>query len=92
MCEMPKYKSYKVVHALKIKSIELDIDRANREGKDTHGGAYIIAEEEDFAEIMVDAEYVKKHNPKVGGYYVVYDGGYKSWSPADAFEGGYTKI
>lgn len=26
------------------------------------------------------------------GYYVVYDGGYKSFSPAEAFEGGYTKI
>lgn len=26
------------------------------------------------------------------GYYVVYDDGYKSWSPAKAFEEGYTKI
>jgi len=24
--------------------------------------------------------------------YVVYEGGYKSWSPADVFEKGYTKI
>jgi hypothetical protein len=28
-------------------------------------------------------------NP-VGGYYVVYEDGYTSWSPAEAFEGGYT--
>jgi hypothetical protein len=30
--------------------------------------------------------------PSVGGYYVVYDDGYKSYSPSEAFEGGYTKI
>ena len=29
---------------------------------------------------------------QVGGYYVVYTGGYKSWSPAEAFEDGYTKV
>lgn len=27
----------------------------------------------------------------VGGYYVEYDDGYMSWSPARAFEDGYTK-
>ena len=30
--------------------------------------------------------------PRVGGYYVVYADGYKSFSPATAFEEGYTKI
>lgn len=29
---------------------------------------------------------------KVGGYYVVYEDGYESWSPAEAFEKGYTLI
>ncbi|MCK9988658.1 MAG: hypothetical protein AzoDbin1_05130 [Azoarcus sp.] len=28
----------------------------------------------------------------VGGYYVVYEDGYKSFSPAIAFESGYTRI
>ena len=42
--------------------------------------------------VLFDHAYVSKHQPKVGGYYVVYEGGYKSWSPPDAFEGGYTKI
>ncbi len=37
-------------------------------------------------------KYVRKHDPKPGGYYVVYEDGYTSWSPADAFEGGYTRI
>jgi hypothetical protein len=30
-------------------------------------------------------------NP-VGGYYVRYENGFESWSPAKAFEEGYTKI
>ena len=28
----------------------------------------------------------------VGGYYVVYEDGYKSFSPAGAFESGYTPL
>jgi hypothetical protein len=27
-----------------------------------------------------------------GGYYLVYDDGYESWSPAAAFENGYTRL
>ena len=37
-------------------------------------------------------EWLDKHNPEVGGYYVVYEDGYKSFSPAKAFEEGYTLI
>jgi hypothetical protein len=33
-----------------------------------------------------------KHKPEVGGYYVVYKEGYKSFSPAGAFEEGYALI
>jgi len=33
-----------------------------------------------------------KHKPEVGGYYVVYADGYKSFSPAQAFEEGYTRV
>ena len=29
---------------------------------------------------------------KVGGYYVVYEDGYKSFSPAEAFESGYKRV
>lgn len=28
----------------------------------------------------------------VGGYYVLYDDGYESWSPASAFEDGYRRV
>ncbi len=79
--EMPKYKCTKEVHALKIAEIT--------EGTD---GAMITPIEEGYAPFFVSGEYVKKHNPQVGGYYVVYKDGYKSFSPAKAFEDGYTLI
>jgi len=42
--------------------------------------------------IRVSAEYIGKHKPQVGGYYVKYADGYESWSPADVFEGGYALV
>lgn len=33
-----------------------------------------------------------KHKPVAGGYFVVYEDGYESFSPAKAFEEGYTRI
>lgn len=54
-------------------------------------GAFITPEEEGYAAFPVNRKYMIKHNPQVGGYYVVYADGYKSWSPAKAFEEGYTR-
>ena len=92
MAEMPKYQSHKKVWALKIKSIEADIVRADRENRETDGGVFLKFEDESFAEIKLDRAYANKHNPKAGGYYVVYEDGYKSWSPAEAFEAGYRRL
>ena len=77
--EMPKYKCHKEVHALKIKHID-----------HMEHGAIITPEENNYAKFEVSSVYVKAHNPKEGGYFVVYKKGYKSFSPADAFEEGYT--
>ena len=52
----------------------------------------ITPEESGYAPFSVDAAYVRKHQPKVGGYYVVYKDGYKSFSPAQAFEEGYSRV
>jgi len=90
--EMPKYRSHKEVWALKIKEIVFDSDLAKGVNRETDGSATITPEEKGYALFKVDQAYVTKHRPKVGGYYVVYKDGYESWSPADAFEGGYTKI
>lgn len=43
-------------------------------------------------DILVSIDYFKKHSPKSGGYYVLYEDGYESFSPADAFEKGYEKL
>lgn len=82
MRELPQYKSHKIVHALKIHNIDYD----------ETGQAVITPEEDGYGPFPVDAEYMGKHKPRIGGYYVVYEDGYKSWSPADAFEKGYTAI
>ena len=81
MMEMPKYNCHKQVWALKIKHIKSDAT-----------GYYIHPEDERYAPIQVDRDFVMKHEPKAGGYYVVYKGGYASFSPADAFEGGYSQV
>ena len=45
---------------------------------------------------LVSKEWLKKHTPVdqslVGGYLVKYEDGYTSWSPAEAFEGGYREV
>lgn len=52
----------------------------------------ITPEEDGYAAFPVSLTYVQKHGPQVGGYYVQYEGGYESWSPAQAFEEGNTRI
>ena len=42
--------------------------------------------------IPVDSKFLERHNPQQGTYYVLYEDGYESVSPADAFEGGYTPM
>lgn len=90
--EIPKYKCHKEVWALKIKEIVLDADVVAKENRETNGGALITPEESMYAPFVVDHDYMFKHKPEVGGYYVVYQDGYKSFSPAKAFENGYTRI
>lgn len=89
MREMPRYQSHKIVHALKIAEIARNIPE---EGCESDGGAFIHPSEEGYAPFYVDFAYMSKHKPEVGGYYVVYNDGYKSFSPAAAFEEGYTRI
>lgn len=93
---LPQYKSQKIVGAAKIIDIEKDIDKANDENRETDGSAVLVCENplppHDAINIRVTHEYVNKHNPQVGGYFVEYEDGYASWSPAEAFENGYTRI
>jgi hypothetical protein len=83
--EMPKYRSHKEVWALKIKFL----------GQLENGGLRITPEEPGYGAFDVDPKFVPKHDaarPSVGWYYVVYKDGYSSFSPAEPFEEGYTRI
>lgn len=42
--------------------------------------------------LPVPLEYLDRHKPELGGYYVRYADGYASYSPAVPFEQGYTKV
>lgn len=81
--EMPKYKCHKEVWALKIEAIQ--------EGESKNSVMMSFADE-GYAPIYVDFDWYYRHKPEAGGYLVVYEDGYRSFSPAEAFEGGYTKI
>ena len=82
--EMPKYSCHKEVWALKIDSLKA------RTPDD--GTRLLTPVERGYVPFILDAAFVSKHNPQTGGYYIVYKDGYKSFSPAEAFEEGYTLI
>lgn len=82
--EMPRYRCHKEVWALEIAGISLPQNEA--------GDAELAFADRRYAPKLMSREWLDKHNPEVGGYYVVYKDGYQSFSPAQAFEEGYTRI
>ena len=97
--EMPRYKCHKEVWALKIAAIR-PFGMWGGSGSGTgfipavQGGygATIDPVDDGYAPFNVTQEYLDRHQPQVGGYYVIYKEGYQSYSPAKAFEDGYTRI
>lgn len=89
--EMPKYKSHKLVWALKIESIQ-HLPNPDPTGQSVAAsyGAIITPEDEGYGPFKVSAEYCVKHSPQAGGYFVQYQDGYQSFSPPNAFEEGYS--
>ena len=79
--QLPRYRCHKEVSALKIADIV-----PNPRGYELH------FEDQRFAPHQVSEEWVGRHLPSPGGYFVVYEDGYQSWSPAQAFESGYHLI
>lgn len=79
--EIPNYRCHKVVGALKIGTLEY-----------TDDGVRMTPLDEGFGPVTLDFDWVQKHNPDESGYLVVYEDGYQSYSPAEAFESGYTRI
>lgn len=87
MDQLPKWKCHKVVRAAKISAIEnsgtVGMLVLQLQGQDPEA-PLPVAE--------VDAAWFVKFKPEVGGYLVVYDDGYMSYSPAKAFEEGYALV
>lgn len=83
--QMLQYRCHKVVWALKIARSHW-----------LAGGhrLKLVPEDKSFAPFLVDEDWVRRCAGSVldGGYYVVYADGFKSFSPAKAFEEGYTRI
>lgn len=81
------YKSHKLVRACKLRLVSLN-----------RSGAILYPENGYLGAIEVDLEFVEKRLPSNlvnqtdPGYFVVYEDGYTSWSPTEAFENGYRKV
>ena len=83
--EMPRYQSHKKVWALEINAVAI-----------THGGTNrsLSFKDRGYAAkgFAIDDAIFSRYMPVPGDFYVVYDDGYKSFSPRKAFLEGYTKL
>ena len=79
--ELPKYICHKIVRAAKITAFR---------GDGTDSPNLVLGEVG--MVVLESAEWYEKHKPQVGGYYIVYEDGYRSFSPAQAFERGYSRF
>ena len=86
--EMPRYRCHKEVWALKI----TEVKDPTEPGNESDGSRLLVIADAGYAPVRVDWDFMRKHKPEAGGYYVVYADGYKSFSPAKAFEDGYTLL
>ena len=80
---MKTYQCHKKVEAFQIAST---IEDAARFGK------VLLRSANGEDAVEVNDAWVNRHNPKIGGYVVIYSDGYKSYSPQEVFESGYTVI
>lgn len=82
MSQLPKYRCHKVVRAAKITEL--------RPNGIPGAPDLVLGEVGGIVTMLPD--WHAKHRPQVGGYFVQYEDGYTSFSPAAAFEGGYTRV
>ncbi len=87
--QLPQYESHETVGALRIVQImKLSNDLTLR--IDPPKGWLIIPAERGFDAFEVDEKYMEKHQPQIGGYFIQYEGGSRSYAPADFFSKGYS--
>lgn len=83
---MRKYRSHKVVEASEISAIDKGTERTH--GDVVNYGITTVSGEN----FEVPASFYARGMPKGRSYLVRYEDGYLSWSPAKAFEDGYTLV
>lgn len=82
---MPQYRCHKTVAALRITGIR-------ESAGDAEGLVYLDVEPAVHGPVLTSLDWLDEKNVAVGGYLVSYEDGYRSYSPAAAFEAGYTLI
>lgn len=82
---LPQYQCHKVVGALKIKEIVMVGTRFAECSR-------VIFEDTTFEPVLFSNDWLANHKAVAGGYIVQYKDGYVSYSPADVFEDGYSKV
>lgn len=96
--KMPTYRCHKTVSALKIKEVVCHADADPAVTIDEFAkteefqGGNLFFEDQRYAMRTFGADWYRRHKPESGGYFVVYADGYESFSPAKAFEDGYTRV
>lgn len=86
--DLPSWKCHKVVKAVKIKSIHY---QESSDPEVPGHQPYIVPADSSISAFFVEMDF-SIHKPLPGGYFVVYEDGYQSYSPPEAFENGYTLI
>jgi len=76
--KLPQYKCHKVVSAGKITRLY-----------EANGMLRVECEALEMP-VVIPLDFLQRHAPEVGGYLVMYRDGYLSYSPAEAFEAGYS--
>lgn len=77
----PRYQCHKIVRAAKILTLSKD-NKTN----------LWCAELEGLPDCELSDAFIQKHHPAIRGWLVEYEDGYRSYSPAKAFEEGYKLI
>lgn len=87
---MRKYQSHKVVEAARI----IDVEKTGPYGMSPGPERHYRLDTRDlrYVDRWVPQPAGTNYEAEVGDYYVVYPDGYKSLSPAAAFEAGYTEL
>lgn len=80
--ELPRWRCHKVVRGFQIAQM-VPLEGTTQVRLIDATGAF---------QVDVSNQYVIRYKPQVGDYYALYEDGYESLSPADAWEGGYAPI